>query len=83
MKKNMSGLMPSKKSIIRLLLLTVFSIFSALSAIYSLRIRPGSLNGTLMTLFFLFIYSRELPGLSAVKKRWIMIFSVILSAACI
>lgn len=75
--------MPSKKSIIRLLLLTVFSIFSALSAIYSLRIRPGSLNGTLMTLFFLFIYSRELPGLSAVKKRWIMIFSVILSAACI
>ena len=83
MKNNLTGHQPSKSALTDFVLLTVISIITALSAAYALRIPSDSLNITLLTLLFLFIYNRELPPLSASGKYWILLFSVILSSASI
>ena len=83
MKNNLTGHQPSKSALTDFVLLTVISIITALSAAYALRIPSDSLNITILTLLFHFIYNRELPPLSATGKYWILIFSVILSSASI
>ncbi len=83
MKNNLTGRQPSKNALTDFILLTFLSVVTALNAAYALRIPSDSLNVTLLTLLFLFIYSRDLPPLSAPGKYWIMLFSVMLSSASI
>ena len=83
MEKKLMGGTPGKKNIKRLLLITAAAVFSAVSSIYGLRLPGGSTTCAVMTLLYLFVYTRKLPPTTKYRKTGIAVFSAIFSVACI
>ena len=83
MEKKLMGGTPGKKNIKRLLLITAAAVFSAVSSIYGLRLPGGSTTCAVMTLLYLFVYTRKLPPTTKYRKTGIAVFSALFSVACI
>ena len=83
MQRHLTGENPSIQNIKRLILITALSVISAISTIYGLRIPGGSCSVVIVTLFYLFIYTRKIPPTTRRRKTWIAVFSCVFSLACI
>ena len=83
MNRHLTGGKPSVKKATGLALITAAAVISSIGTIYGLRLLSGSTTCSLLTLFYVFIYTRRLPETSKNAKTLMILFSAVFSAACV
>ena len=83
MNRHLTGGKPSVEKATGLALVTAAAVISSIATIYGLRLCQGSTICSLLTLFYVFIYTRKLQVTSKNTKTMMVVFSAVFSAACI
>lgn len=83
MNRKLTSGRPSPKKILGLALITILAVVSANATIHGLRLWSGSASCSILTLLYVFIYTRALNETSKYCKIGILVFSLVFSLACV
>ena len=83
MSNHLKGKSPSTNQLIGLTLVTIVALISSIATIYGLRLWPGATSCSVITLLYVFLYTRKMPETTRRCRIWIAVFSIVFSASCI
>ncbi len=83
MSNQLRGGSPSTKQITGLTLVIIIALVSAIATIYGLRLWPGATSCSIITLLYVFLFTRKMPETTRRCRIWIAVFSIVFSASCI